>query len=109
MKQWMQRCAACLVAILCAVFVPGRALALETPSGSPQRRGRVIVRCRRTCIPWKPGEPVGTLQGYSSGSAFGVGAAGEETDIFVTNRHVVTLEEGEGKRHDRNGRGPRIL
>ena len=24
------------------------------------------------------------------GSAFGVGDAGEETDVFVTNRHVIT-------------------
>ena len=28
------------------------------------------------------------------GSAFGVGDAGEETDVFVTNRHVVTSEPG---------------
>ena len=30
----------------------------------------------------------------SSGTAFGVGAAGEETDVFVTNRHVVEAETG---------------
>lgn len=39
-------------------------------------------------------EYVGTVNGYSSGSAFGVGAAGRETDVFVTNRHVVTQEDG---------------
>ena len=30
----------------------------------------------------------------SSGTAFGVGTAGEETDVFVTNRHVVEAEVG---------------
>ena len=95
MKQWMQRCAACLVAILCAVFVPGRALALETPAEARSGVVRVIVEMQTDLYSLETGEPVGTLQGYSSGSAFGVGAAGEETDIFVTNRHVVTLEEGE--------------
>lgn len=40
------------------------------------------------------GEYIGSLNGYSSGSSFGVGTAGKETDIFVTNRHVVTQEDG---------------
>ena len=31
-----------------------------------------------------------------TGSAFGVGVIGEETDIFVTNRHVVTSENQDG-------------
>lgn len=30
----------------------------------------------------------------SKGSGFGVGKAGEETDIFITNRHVVANEDG---------------
>lgn len=30
------------------------------------------------------------------GSAFGVGTVGEETDIFITNRHVVTVENEDG-------------
>lgn len=30
------------------------------------------------------------------GSAFGVGKVGEETDIFITNRHVVTVENEDG-------------
>lgn len=42
------------------------------------------------------GRYLGDLSRYkyvrSSGSAFGVGKAGEETDIFVTNRHVVESE-----------------
>lgn len=36
----------------------------------------------------------GTYSDGSTGSAFGVGTAGEETDVFVTNRHVVTAEDG---------------
>lgn len=40
------------------------------------------------------GDYIGTVQGYSNGSAFGVGTAGKETDVFVTNRHVVTQEDG---------------
>lgn len=32
--------------------------------------------------------------GMSTGSAFGVGKAGKETDIFVTNRHVVVDDYG---------------
>ena len=32
----------------------------------------------------------------ATGSAFGVGTIGEETDIFVTNRHVVTEENQDG-------------
>ena len=76
-------------------FRPGRALALETPAEARSGVVRVIVEMQTDLYSLETGEPVGTLQGYSSGSAFGVGAAGEETDIFVTNRHVVTLEEGE--------------
>lgn len=39
---------------------------------------------------------VGSLEtyAYSSGSAFGVGTAGKETDVFITNRHVVTEDAG---------------
>lgn len=95
MKRWMQRCAACLLAILCAVFVPNTALALETPAEARSGVVRVIVEMQTDLYSLDTGEQVGTLQGYGSGSAFGVGAAGEETDIFVTNRHVVTLGEGE--------------
>ena len=32
----------------------------------------------------------------ATGSAFGVGTIGEETDIFVTNRHVVTQVNQDG-------------
>ena len=93
MKQWMQRCAACLVAILCAVFVPGRALALETPAEARSGVVRVIVEMQTDLYSLETGEPMGTLQGYSSGSAFGVGAAGEETDIYfersITSYYVL--------------------
>lgn len=36
----------------------------------------------------------GVWSSWSRGSAFGVGKAGEETDVFVTNRHVVTEDDG---------------
>ena len=32
--------------------------------------------------------------GYSTGSGFGVGTIGKETDIFITNRHVIEKEDG---------------
>lgn len=37
---------------------------------------------------------LGTNQYVSTGSGFGVGKAGQETDVFVTNRHVIAAEEG---------------
>lgn len=40
------------------------------------------------------GNYVATYVGYSSGSGFGVGTAGQETDVFATNRHVVTCDDG---------------
>lgn len=33
-----------------------------------------------------------SARGYSTGTGFGVGTTGKETDVFVTNRHVVTAE-----------------
>lgn len=59
MKQWMQRCAACLVAILCAVFVPGRALALETPAEARSGVVRVIVEMQTDLYSLETGEPDG--------------------------------------------------
>ena len=59
MKRWMQRCAACLVAILCAVFVPGRALALETPAEARSGVVRVIVEMQTDLHSLETGEPVG--------------------------------------------------
>lgn len=40
------------------------------------------------------GDYAGPISGYSSGTCFGVGEAGKETDVFITNRHVVTEEDG---------------
>lgn len=37
---------------------------------------------------------VGSRNTGSTGTGFGVGTAGKETDVFVTNRHVVTAEDG---------------
>lgn len=41
-------------------------------------------------------DPSGSKYDPCTGSAFGVGTVGEETDIFVTNRHVVTSENSDG-------------
>lgn len=41
----------------------------------------------------------GANGGYSTGSAFGIGKSGEDTDIFVTNWHVVT--DGNGNVYDK--------
>ena len=35
---------------------------------------------------------VESTRAYSTGTGFGVGTTGKETDVFVTNRHVVTAE-----------------
>lgn len=40
------------------------------------------------------GNYVRTMQYVSTGSGFGVGTAGKETDVFVTNRHVIDAEAG---------------
>lgn len=54
---------------------------------------RVLATCEVAVYDRNTGKYAGSLTGYSSGSAFGVGKAGKETDIFVTNRHVVTMED----------------
>ena len=63
---------------------------------SKARNGVVRVLATYELYAYDPetGKLAGTLNGYSSGSSFGVGKAGKETDVFVTNRHVVVLEDG---------------
>lgn len=46
------------------------------------------------------GQMVATGEAVGSGSAFGVGTAGAETDVFVTNRHVIESEYAEVKKAD---------
>ena len=63
---------------------------------SEARNGVVRVLATYEADGYDPytGSKVGTWRGYSSGSSFGVGKTGKETDTFVTNRHVVVLEDG---------------
>lgn len=47
-----------------------------------------------------PEKKVATGKAVGSGSAFGVGTAGAETDVFVTNRHVIESEYAELEKAD---------
>lgn len=58
---------------------------------------RVVVTYEAALYDPGTGEYAGSLSGYSRGSCFGVGTAGKETDVFITNRHVVTKEDGLGE------------
>lgn len=95
MKRWNQRCLASLMAALLIFLMTGTAFASGT-AAAESRNGVVRVVAPYEVDLYEPnsGAYVGTLSGYSRGSAFGVGSAGEETDVFVTNRHVVTEEDG---------------
>ena len=78
--------ALCLLLSGCA---DGAITAREARSGVV----RVLVT-KRADLYSPTGEYLETRNSYGVGSAFGVGDAGEETDVFVTNRHVVTSEPG---------------
>ncbi len=95
MKRWNQRCLAGLVAALLIFLMTGTAFAAGN-AAAESRNGvvRVVVPFEVDLYDSNTGSYVGSLSGYSSGSAFGVGTAGKETDAFVTNRHVVTKEDG---------------
>lgn len=99
MKLWKKRVLSGLLAGVMALWMVGAALAApETGSPSQARSGvaRVVALYEMDVYTEKGGDYVATVQGCQQGSAFGVGTVGEETDIFVTNRHVVTLEEEKG-------------
>ena len=99
MKLWKKRVLSGLLAGVMALWMMGAALAApETGSPSQARSGvaRVVALYEMDVYTEKGGDYVATIQGFQRGSAFGVGTAGEETDVFVTNRHVVTLDEEKG-------------
>lgn len=98
-KLWKKRVLSGLLAGVMALWMMGAALAApETGSPSQARSGvaRVVALYEMDVYTEKGGDYVATVQGFQRGSAFGVGTVGEETDVFVTNRHVVTLEEEKG-------------
>lgn len=83
--------------VMCGLLtVTAGAASSGSPAVTKARNGvvRVIMTYDLNVYDSEGGNYVGTAQGYSSGTAFGVGTAGKETDVFVTNRHVVTEEDG---------------
>ncbi len=90
-----------LLAALTLPWLAGTAYAASNPGGGSSavveaRNGvvRVIMTYDLDLLDPVTMQQVGSRSGYSSGSAFGVGTAGEETDVFISNRHVFTVEEG---------------
>lgn len=99
MKLWKKRVLSGLLAGVMALWMMGAALAAPETGGPSQARSsvaRVVALYEMDVYTEKGGDYVATVQGCQQGSAFGVGTVGEETDVFVTNRHVVTLEEEKG-------------
>lgn len=80
---------ACSLLTVTAFASSGKSAVREARNGVV----RVLATCEVTAYDRNTGKYAGSATGYSSGSAFGVGKAGKETDIFVTNRHVVTMED----------------
>ncbi len=90
-RKWMKkrRLLSILLVIAMACSLTGCGDSTDVSSVSGARNGVVRVYSYWT-------DPSGEKYNPSVGSAFGVGEAGEETDIFVTNRHVVASEKSDG-------------
>lgn len=84
-----------LLASLIMSLLPSQAWAADTNAVDNARRGVARVICVYECREGDLGTMLSArgFQGYVVGSAFGVGEAGEPTNTFVTNRHVVTPTE----------------
>lgn len=82
LNTFCKRAACLLLAVICAVSLTLPALAAGDKNISNAAKGvaRVLVM-----------DPV-TNQIYSTGTAFGIGKAGEAPQYFVTNKHVVDCE-----------------
>ncbi len=90
-----RRCLPLILAmLLMACLLTGCAAKTLTPNEA--RSGVVRVLAFYDCDIYSSAddglEKLTTVQSVSAGSAFGVGKAGTETDIFVTNRHVIESE-----------------
>lgn len=86
-----------LALMMCSLLTaPALAAGAGSSAVTSARSGvvRVVMTYDISVYDPESGDYIGTIQGYSNGSAFGVGAAGKETDVFITNRHVVTEEDG---------------
>ena len=82
LNTFCKRAACLLLAVICALSLTLPALAAGDKNISNAAKGvaRVLVM-----------DPV-TNQIYSTGTAFGIGKAGEAPQYFVTNKHVVNCE-----------------
>lgn len=82
LNTFCKRAACLLLAVICALSLTLPALAARDKNISNAAKGvaRVLVM-----------DPV-TNQIYSTGTAFGIGKAGEAPQYFVTNKHVVDCE-----------------
>nr|WP_325184323.1 trypsin-like peptidase domain-containing protein [uncultured Oscillibacter sp.] len=86
-----------LLTVLTLLYLSGAVCAGAAGNTAADSRNgvvRVVALYEAEVYDLESQERLGTVSGYSSGSAFGVGAAGKETDVFITNRHVVTQEDG---------------
>lgn len=105
MKNWKRKMLAGLMAVVLIFSVARTALAAENKAAQC-RNGvvRVLVMMDATLIDVANKKVVNEVKdyAYATGSAFGVGKAGKETDVFVTNRHVIEqdieyVEDDDGK------------
>ena len=94
MKRWSKRLLAGLIGVMMLILMTVPAFA-SGQTAAECRNGVVRIVAIYEADLYNPdsGAYVGSLDGYSRGSAFGVGDAGKETDVFITNRHVVALED----------------
>ena len=83
--------------LVCSMAAPALAANDGDTTARESRNGvaRVLTMIDTKLYDAETGKYITTISGQSigTGSAFGVGTAGEETDTFVTNRHVVTTDE----------------
>lgn len=94
MRKRRSLCLLAAVVLAACLVLSGCGSAARTPNAAREGVARVLVLANANCYDPATGAYVGTLPNLTYvGSAFGVGSAGEETDVFVTNRHVVTPEE----------------
>ena len=84
-KREIKRIILCFIsAVMIVIFFPFRCNAAGTESNAVENACRGVVRI---FADYGDGR-------FGSGSGFGVGTAGQPTDIYVTNWHVVTDENG---------------
>lgn len=86
MRLWRKK-AAILLAALCMVCLCPRTVYADED-------GEMIARTRKGVVQIFGGARDGQKISGGTGTGFGIGKTGEDTDVFVTNWHVVTDDEG---------------